>query len=124
MELSVLVAKILALVYIAAGISALRGKPTFKQMIEDFERSPALTYLAGFFTLIFGMILVVYHNHWVKDWTVLITVVGWMALLKGFMLIAFPGYLSGFKNWYKNTRIFGLFMILLGLMFGYFGFVI
>ena len=123
MELSILVARILALVYIAAGISALKGKPTFRQMVEDFEKSPALTYVTGFMTLVLGALLAAYHNIWVKNWTVMITVIGWMALVKGVMLIAFPGYLSFFKNWYSNTRIFGIFMIVFGLLFGYFGFV-
>ena len=124
MDLSVVVARILALVYISAGISALRGRPTFSGMVEDFEKSPALTYVTGFMTLVLGTLLVSYHNVWVKDWTVLITIVGWMSLFKGVMLIAFPGYLSLFKTWYRNGRIWGGFMIALGLLFGYFGFVI
>ena len=124
MQLSVLVAKILALIYISTGISALRGKPTFSQLIEDFEQSPALTYISGFFTLVSGAFLVAYHNIWVKDWTMLITIIGWLALLKGVMLIACPEYLLLFKNYYKNTRLWGFFMIIIGLMFGYFGFVI
>ncbi|HXV28204.1 MAG TPA: hypothetical protein VD913_04485 [bacterium] len=124
MELSVLVAKILALVYVAAGISALRGKPTFREMIENFERSPALTYVSGFMTLVLGALLVAYHNIWVRNWTVLITIVGWLSLVKGVMLIAFPGYISFFKNWYQNTWVWGIFMIVIGLVFGYFGFIL
>ena len=121
MELSVLVAKIIALTYISAGIAALSGKLTFSKMIEDFERSPGLIYLAGLMALIVGMLLVQYHNMWVKNWTLLITLIGWASLLKGIMLIAFPQSISFFKNWYKNSRMWGIFMIVFGLLFGYFG---
>ena len=123
MELSILTAKILALVYISAGISALSGKLSFGKMIEDFEKSAGLTFVTGFLTLVLGALLVEYHNIWAKNWTVLITIVGWIALLKGVMLIAFPRVITSFKHWYKNTRAWGVFMIAIGLLFGYFGFL-
>ena len=123
MELSFLVAKIIAILYISAGIAALSGKITFSKIVEDFEKSQGLTFISGFITLIIGMLLVTYHNIWVKNWTVLITIIGWVSLLKGVMLIAFPQSISSFKRWYKNTRIWGIFMIIVGLLFGYFGFL-
>jgi hypothetical protein len=124
MELSVLVAKILALTYISAGIAVLSGKITFSKIAEDFERSQGLTFVSGFITLIIGMLLVHYHNIWLKDWTVLITIIGWVTLLKGFMLIAFPQSITSFKGMYKYSRVWGIFMIAIGLLFGYFGFVV
>jgi predicted MFS family arabinose efflux permease len=124
MELSFLVAKMLAIVYISAGIAAVSGKITFSRIVEDFEKSQGLTFISGFMTLVMGMLLVHYHNIWVKDWTVLITIVAWMSLLKGIMLIVFPQSISSFKGLYKNTRMWGIFMIAIGLLFAYFGFVI
>ena len=122
MELSVLVARIIAIVYLAAGIGALSGRISFKKIVENFESSQALTYLAGFMALMIGMILVHYHNIWVKDWIVLITVIGWLSLLKGIMLISCPQCISFFKSWYENTRIWGIFLIVVGLIFAYLGF--
>lgn len=122
MELSIFAAQILSLTYISAGIAALSGKLSFRRLIEDFETSPGLTYMTGFITLILGMILVKYHNLWVKDWTVLITLIGWAALLKGLMLMACPHFISRFKGWYKNSGACGFLMIGMGIVFGYFGF--
>jgi len=70
------------------------------------------------------MLLVGHHNIWVKDWRVLITLIGWIAVIKGVLLIAFPQLISLFKGWYKNTRAWGILIIVLGLLFGYLGFVI
>ncbi len=122
MPLSILIAKILALTYISAGIGALSGQITFAKMVEDFEKSQALTFMSGFITLVLGALVVQYHNIWVKDWTVLVTVVGWMTLFKGIRLMAFPQSMSFFKSWYKNTKAWGFLMIALGILFGYFGF--
>ncbi len=124
MQLSIFVARVLAVIYLSVGISVLSGKTNFGKMIEDFERSPGLTYLAGILTLILGMLLVHSHNIWVRNWTVLITVIGWGALLKGILLLAFPKSLSTFKGWYKNTRTWGTFIIALGFLFTYLGFIL
>ncbi len=123
MDLSVLVARVLALTYISAAIGALSGRVTFSKMVEDFEKSPALTFVAGFFTLVLGVLLVEYHNIWVKDWRVLITLISWMTLLKGIRFLAFPQSISSFKGWYKDTKRWGLIMLAFGLLFGYFGFI-
>lgn len=122
MELSLLVARTLFLVYLGAGIAALSGKVNFANMVKDFEKSPALTYVTGFFTLVIGILLVHYHNMWVKDWRVIITLFAWAASIKGFVLIAFPGVIPKFKEWYKNSPAWGIALIILGLIFGYLGF--
>lgn len=123
MGLSVLVAKMAALVYLAAGVAVLSGTLNFKKLVEDFTKSSGLTFISGFITLITGVALVQYHNLWVKNWTVLVTIIGWACLVKGIMLIVYPNYLGNFKSFYKNTKPWGLVMILLGLIFGYFGFL-
>lgn len=123
MEISMIAAKVLSLTYLAAGIAALSGKLVFSKLVEDFEKSPGLTFVTGFVTLMIGVLLVEYHNTWVKNWPVLITLIGWTALLKGMMLIAFPQSISLFRNWYKHTRPWGILMIGMGLLLGCFGFI-
>lgn len=124
MELSFFVAKILAIMYVSAGVAVLSGRINCRKILEDFERSSGLTFISGFVTLIIGMLLVQYHNIWVKDWIVVITIIGWISLIKGIMLIAFPQFISYFKGMYKNNRVWGIFMIVFGLLFGYFGFIV
>lgn len=61
-----------------------------------------------------------------NNWTVLITISGWLALVKGIVIIAFPQFahrLSESLFTGLGMRIFPLAGILMGLLFGYFGFV-
>src|SRR3989344_1816607 len=102
--LSILTAKILALLYISAGYAAVTGKLSYEKLAADLERSPALTYLAGFMALVFGAVLTGYHNLSVKDWRVLITLVGWLSLV---------------KSCAKKPANWGKLMIGLGIFFGY-----
>lgn len=52
--------------------------------------SPALLLIAGFMTLLLGLILVNTHNIWVADWPVVITLFGWLVLASGIMRTMFP----------------------------------
>lgn len=122
-DFSVLVAQILALVYLAAGVGALTSKPNYIDILGEFEKSRALTYVTGFVALVLGMIMVHYHNLWVADWTVIITLFGWAALIKGVMMLSMPQVMPAFRSLFKHTKTFGLIAIILGLFFAYFGFV-
>lgn len=123
MELSILVAKILALYYLALGVGVLSGKLNVGRMIKSFEDSPGLTLMTGFILIIIGTLLFQYHNIWGGGWNVLITIIGWLTMIKGVLLIAFPRVLFSFKGLYKNTKVLWVVPIALGLLFGYFGFV-
>ncbi len=123
MELSILLAKIIAVIYISSGIAVLIGQINFNKIAADFNKSTALTFVAGSFGTIIGIILINYHNNWVKNWTVLITIISWLFLVGGIIVVIFPKSLSYFSKYYKHSLAWGIFMICFGLLFGYFGFV-
>lgn len=123
MELSKLVARIIAVIYVSGGIAVLFRKVNFKNIAEDFNKSPALTFIAGSFGVIIGMVLVQYHNNWVNNWTILITIISWFFLIGGLIVVVFPRSLSYLAKYYKNSPAWGIFMICFGLLFAYLGFV-
>ena len=123
MELSTLIAKIISVIYISGGIAVLLGNINFNIIAQDFGKSAALTFIAGSFGIILGMILVEHHNLWVKNWTVLITVISWSLLFGGFAIVIFPKSLTYFSKHYMHSRAWGVYMICFGLLLGYFGFI-
>lgn len=118
------IAKILALVYLAIGAGMIMNGKYYKKLIDDMMASPATIYLGGIMALIAGFLIVSYHNIWSQDWTVVITLFGWMGLIKGVTLLAFPKAMraitkSMMKKW--NFSVLGFCAIILGLVFGYLG---
>ena len=83
MELSILNAKITSVVYLAAALSAVFSRDYYRRILDDLFKNAALTYLMGLTTVILGFLIVNYHNIWVREWTVLVTILGWLALMKG-----------------------------------------
>ena len=44
---------------------------------------PPVVYLSGTLMFVGGLAIVRAHNHWARDWTVLVTMTGWFFLLLG-----------------------------------------
>lgn len=123
MDLSVFAAQVLAVYYLSVGVGVLSSNVKVDTMIAEFEKSSGLMLVTVFFLIVLGMLMVEYHNIWVQDWTVLVTIIAWAILIKGVLMVAFPQFISAFKGMFKNMQSWGLLVILVGLVFGYFGFV-
>lgn len=126
MGLSILIAKITAVVYLSAALGAVFSRDHYQRVVDDLFKNAALTYFIGFMTVILGFLMVNYHNTWAKDWTVLVTILGWLALTKGVLIIAFPRFVQSYSKPIfegKGLQVFPYVAACLGLLFGYFGFV-
>jgi uncharacterized membrane protein HdeD (DUF308 family) len=126
MELSILIAKIASVVYLSAALGAVFSRDHYRRILDDWSQNATLMYFMGFTAVVLGFIMVHYHNNWVMDWTVLVTILGWLALIKGVLLIIFPGFVARLSNPIlssKRFKYFPCFAAFLGLLFGYFGFI-
>ncbi len=126
MQLSKLIAKMAAVIYLSASVGAFFGADYYRKIAEDFFSNAGLVYVSGFITAVIGLLIATYHNRWTKSWTLLITLLGWLALLKGILLIAFPQFVHTVSQRMftdLGTRIFPYAAFCLGLLFAYFGFV-
>jgi hypothetical protein len=73
---------------------------------------PPVVYLSGVLMFVGGLAIVRAHNHWVRDWTILVTLSGWFFLILGlFRMFAASLYQRGTANTSTNT-----FMILEGAL--------
>ena len=44
---------------------------------------PPVVYLSGVLMFVGGLAIIQAHNHWARDWTVLVTLSGWFGLVLG-----------------------------------------
>ncbi len=124
METSIYIAKLIAVVYFFMGLGLVLNASYFKKAFEDMYKSPAVAFYGGMAALVVGFVIVSAHNVWVMDWTVLITLLGWGGLVKGVMLMLAPEFLLKISRpVLKNLSVIGFGAVLLGVVFGYFGFI-
>jgi hypothetical protein len=98
----------------------------YKKALPQLVQNSGYLILGGFMAIIFGLLILEYHNQWYRDWRVVITLFGWIALFKGVVLIIFPPLFTSFKDSIlleKNHKYFLIILLLMGLFFGYFGFI-
>ena len=66
---------------------------------------PPVVYLSGTLMFIAGLAIVRAHNHWARDWTVLVTLSGWFFLFLGlFRMFAASLYQRGSAS--TSTTVF------------------
>ena len=112
----------------AVGLGIFINYEFVKKALEDFNKNPVATYLGGASALIVGFFLVSFHNIWKADRTVIITILGWLAFLKGLAILIYPSSLLGItaavgKN-KGNLQIAGFIALGLGIIFLYLGYFV
>ncbi len=125
METSILISKIIGIIYFSFGIGLFFNPFYYQKVFKELFENTSYLILGGILAIIFGVFIIQYHNNWVKNWIVLITIIGWVALLKGILLLAFPTSLTVFKSFFVKKKIhcfFAPILIIFGLVFLYFGF--
>lgn len=125
METSIFISKILSVVYIIVGLGMLLRTEFYKKMIEDINKNPSFMYLGGVMALAIGLVITNLYNRWEANWTILITLIGWIAIIKGVVILLFPKQMIKFseKMLEKSLKAWGVFAVGTGLVFAYFGYL-
>ena len=126
MALSLLLAKVFGMLYTVAGLGMLINRAYYRKLVDKFATDNMLAFYGGSAALVTGMFMINFHNLW-TGWEVIITLIGWLALIKGVLLILAPKAMLGMaKMFTKNDSVFVLWSVvalILGLVLCYFGFM-
>jgi len=127
MENSLLLAKFIGLYIILIGTGLLLNQKTFRQIMADFPKNHSLVFVTGLLTFVAGLSIVLFHNIWVKDWRVIITLFGWIAVIKGAWLVLLPETLNKTTSLYvanfKLVLIPWFIMLLVGFFLTFKGYL-
>jgi hypothetical protein len=58
-------------------------------VMKDMVSLPS-TIIFGILALLAGLAIVNTHNLWMSDWRVIITIIGWLAIIRGALSLLFP----------------------------------
>jgi ABC-type arginine/histidine transport system permease subunit len=76
----------------------LLNKNSFIGMMQHLQTDSISILIAGVIALSIGVAQVVGFNSWTADYRGLVTLFGWVSLLKGIAIIFVPGYLERFAQ--------------------------
>ncbi|MFA5038301.1 MAG: hypothetical protein WC732_01325 [Candidatus Omnitrophota bacterium] len=120
MENPLLLARLIGPFIIVIGLGLILNVRLYGRIAEDFFKSPALVYVIGLFTFVAGLALVNAHNIWEADWTLIITIFGWITLLKGAWLVLWPHSVVRMAGFYARNMKYAVIPWIIMLLFGIF----
>ncbi|EKD44121.1 MAG: hypothetical protein ACD_71C00233G0008 [uncultured bacterium (gcode 4)] len=127
METSIFLAKLLGPLLAVVALSILMNGNTFNHILKEFPKSSYVLYLSGLMAYAMGALIVLNHNVWVMDGFVIITVLGYLALVKGILILLFPDGMikmvskMDFSGWLLT--FVGIVYLFIGLYLSYIGFM-
>ena len=127
MDTSLFLARLIGPMLVVLAIGLLARQDSWRAMANDFVANRPLLFLSGFLTLLGGLALVNTHNVWEAGWPVIITILGWLAVIGGTARMLFPETVVGIsarmlkeKTW---LTVAGAVEGLLGLWLCYAGYL-
>ncbi|MDP3313191.1 hypothetical protein [Lutibacter sp.] len=125
METTLLISKIIGLVYLSFGIGLIFNKKYYLETFTKLMKSSSFMILAGFLAITFGLLILEFHPYWDNSLAIVISIIGYIALIKGIIILAFPTSFSFFKVMLKSEKMYlflGPLVLLFGVLFSYLGF--
>ena len=126
METSILLARIIGVVYLVMGLSLLFNKEMYNKLMAELKQSGLSKMFMGLLAIVLGMLIVNTHNVWEWTYQGLITFIGWVVLLKWVAMLLWPKQVL---NWsdkmskgsgWRNAAL--VFSLVVGLYLTYVGF--
>ena len=108
--------------FLVVGLS-LFINPYVSTVMSDLVNNQGLLWVTGLVTFVMGTVMLALYNTWSKSWRVLVTIIGWLALIKGAVLMLFPQVMTLYVNFLSNTTLTlsGIYAIVLGGLFLFLG---
>jgi uncharacterized protein YjeT (DUF2065 family) len=126
-QASIFLARLLGPLLLLPGIGLFVSPRAFRTMATEVVGSVTLVYLFGLFDLAAGLAIVLTHNVWVASWRVLITLIGWLMLIRGAVRVIATEWIMGYAGKIiRNKQLYpisGAVLTVLGLVLCYFGYV-
>ncbi len=127
-ELTIFWAKVIGLFIAIATASQLVRRREFAQMERNVYENPGLVAVSALFFVFIGLLVVASHNVWEWSWRVIITLGGWLFLIRGALRLFAPEIDTRLafaidknkRNWWISTitliafLLFNLWIVYMG----------
>jgi len=115
--LTLQLAEALGLYLILIGLSGLAAPQRWRAVMDGLAESPGLQMTMGVGVFAIGVAIAIAHSRLSDPLAIIVTVIGWLALLEGALLIVTPRPLLRIGRWSLGfTRIWAIAALVLGVL--------
>ncbi len=117
--------QLFAIFYTTIGIGMLLNTAYYEKIFSDFTDNPTTLYIGGALALTIGYLIVALHYR-ESDFSVIITIIGWIALLKGIFILTLPKTMIAMTKAMtlnqSTLKILSIVLTIIGLALAFLGF--
>jgi len=88
------------------GITMALQRAHYRKAFKHFYKNDALLFVAGAFIFALGLVIVLLHHEWDTPLEVIISLLGWGAVLEGAAYLAFPDQMYSLFKKYINRNFY------------------
>ncbi|WP_311270589.1 DUF2065 domain-containing protein [Sphingobium sp. WCS2017Hpa-17] len=115
--LTLRLAEIFGLYMIVVGLGGLASPSRWRAVMDDLNRSPGLVVALGFAVFAVGGTLVLIHSIWTDPLAIMVSLIGYVALIEGATLLAVPSPLIRIGHWSTGfIRVWASIVLILGIL--------
>jgi hypothetical protein len=85
-------ARVLGPFFTIVSVTVVTRTPDMRQLLVEFGASVIWPWVTGAFVLVGGIIIVALHPYWRGSAAVIVSLLGWLMVLRGIVLLAFPDW--------------------------------
>lgn len=124
MDLSLFLAKLLGLYLLIVAVDMLLRKHELEGAVRDFSSTKSLLVFSGSTSLFLGLVIVLAHPVYEVDWDGLVTLLGYLLIVRGIARVCFPAYLQKkiVTYFHQGYWVILLVLLVLGIYLTYQGF--
>ena len=119
MDTSIFLAKLIGLYAVIMALLWAAGGSSLHKRVEGCINDSGFLVLSGFFSVIVGLAILVGHHVWEANWRVAITILGYLALLKGIILLGWPSHLVKTSQLFFTAKGSLLYLIVVAPLGGW-----
>jgi uncharacterized protein YjeT (DUF2065 family) len=127
MDSSVFLARLIGPLFVVIGVIIVTNPSRLRTIGRELIQGEAVIFMAGMITFVVGLAIVNTHNIWVRDWRIVITLLGWVSVVAGILRMGCPRLVKGIGGRmidHPSAMVFGgAGAFLLGLFLSYHGYI-
>ncbi|OBF54234.1 hypothetical protein A5756_14655 [Mycobacterium sp. 852002-53434_SCH5985345] len=79
-------------------VTAVARASDMQSLLSQFEANSMWTFVTGAFILLLGLTIVAAHQNWRGAAAAIVSLLGWLIVLRGLLLVAFPKFFASLAN--------------------------
>lgn len=122
MGLSIFLGKVIGFYCVIIGVALIFRQEKLRSMVKEYYQNTALVMFGAVISLIIGLLITCGHNIWEYSYRTIITMIGYLAVLKGILNLFHPERMKKLSHQIlegTNIHLLAAIEILIGLFLLY-----